>query len=233
MKNKYIKHLAAGTMALYLALAADGSAAWRKGSEAEPAGKQPAYAGAGMEKHGGDYMGEASGPEAWERMRAEEWDAVPEQPRRLAFADMIRHAVRTYGTGGAYGLPEEAVGSALAAIAARESAFNHRAVNKRTGDHGLMQLSPYARKKIGEWDKEGVVDIGIGSDSDWFDPYKSALAGTYWFGVLLGEAGGDMDKAIRAYNVGISRANAGRGYGYQRAVMKLMKRNSQQDVIRR
>lgn len=75
----------------------------------------------------------------------------------------------------------------LAAQAFKESRFNPRAVS-RYGAEGIMQLRPSTAKAL------GVTDP--------FDPRQNILAGAKYLRKQLDRFGGDLTKALAAYNVG-------------------------------
>ncbi len=218
MKNKYkTGGIGPSVMALYLALAPQVYAPPRSWHGGESPGSA---ATVNMEME--NVVGSRS---AWERMSAADWDKVPETRRKEAFLRMIDHSVDHYDVGHDEGLPKSLIKDVARSIAVKESGLDHRAVNPQTDDYGLMQLSPYARRKIEGWSSENAVDIRIKGNEDWFNPYTSAKAGVYWFSLMLEESEGDLNRAIRAYNVGIDRAKKGshRGFQYQRAVKSIMK----------
>lgn len=84
-----------------------------------------------------------------------------------------------------YGLPQ----GLLDAQVTQESGWNPNAVSG-AGAKGLMQFMPGTAK-----------DLGIHGDE--FDPMKSLEAGAKYMGSLLQRYGGDLQKALTAYNWGM------------------------------
>jgi soluble lytic murein transglycosylase-like protein len=127
----------------------------------------------------------------------------PNDPRSQAFSSMVNQAM---GEGeGAEGAPaalppaeiEQLVQSNAAtwqvdpalvrAVMANESGFNPKATSK-TGAQGLMQLEP-----------ETASSLGV---TDAYDPQQNVWGGTRYLRGLLDRFGGDLTKAIAAYNAG-------------------------------
>jgi len=94
-----------------------------------------------------------------------------------AFSELIDKAANTHGVDARL----------VAAVAARESAWNPLAVSAR-GACGLMQLMPATARTL------GVTDI--------FDPAQNVDAGARYLKSLLDTFGGDIDRALAAYNAG-------------------------------
>ncbi|QDX31941.1 lytic transglycosylase domain-containing protein [Dickeya poaceiphila] len=85
-----------------------------------------------------------------------------------------------------YGLPA----GLLKSVATVESGGNQYAVSG-AGAQGLFQLMPGTAR-----------DLGL-SGNDSFDPHKSAQAAAKYLNQLLSQTGGDLNKALAAYNWGI------------------------------
>ena len=160
------------------------------------------------------------GPEVWGSMDAEDWDRVPQPMRAMAVLGMIDCWERLYLPGEPYGLGARSVADRMQAIAMSESWFVHRAVSENADggeDIGIGQASAPSRSRIRVLHVRGLADFGL-ADDDYFDPWKATRALVFWFELLLVEAGGDLDLATRAYNVGMARARQGGGAAYLAAV---------------
>jgi len=161
-------------------------------------------------------------PRAWRTMRPEAWDEVPQPMRGLAFMRMIGWWVDYYDAGGAHGIDRAEVAAKARAILVAESYFEHRAVNTNrdgTMDIGLAQASIYAREVVRRWHRLGLADFGP-TDAELFDPLYGTRMLVFWFTLMLDEAEGDVALAVRAYNVGIAEARAGRGHDYLAEVVR-------------
>ena len=73
------------------------------------------------------------------------------------------------------------------AVMANESGFNPKATSK-TGAQGLMQLEP-----------DTATSLGV---NDAYDPEQNVWGGTRYLRGLLDRFGGDITKAVAAYNAG-------------------------------
>lgn len=91
----------------------------------------------------------------------------------------------------------------LSRIARVESGFDPRAVSA-TGDRGLLQLSPYIVRRYGIRDP--------------FDVDQNIAGGARLLREELDASGGDLNQAVRAYNVGRRRALQGAGAAYAERV---------------
>jgi soluble lytic murein transglycosylase-like protein len=78
----------------------------------------------------------------------------------------------------------------------KESAFRPCALSSR-GAQGLMQLMPAT-----------ASDLNV---SDPFDPKQNVLAGARYLKQLLNKYGGDLEKALGAYNAGPARVDGAGG----------------------
>ena len=148
-------------------------------------------------------------PDKWDAMTADDWDDVPQPMRTLAYRQMMAYWAGYYDVGRAYGLPPRLVSNTLSAIVMSESWFDHRAVGiNRDGsrDIGLGGASEYARRRLRELYDVGVVDVRL--EEEMYDnPWMSTRFVALWMFLMLDEAGGDLDLAVRAYHRGIADAN--------------------------
>ena len=165
-------------------------------------------------------------PRSWDRMGATDWDAVPQPVRTVAYRQMVSYWAGYYDVGGRYGLAPRLIADTLAAIVMSESWFEHRGVHvNRDGsrDIGLAAASDFARARLRALHADGVVDVEL-ADADYVNPWMATRFVALWMSLLLDEADGDLDVAIRAYNRGIGDAHDRRGTEYLETVRRRLTR---------
>jgi hypothetical protein len=161
-------------------------------------------------------------PEKWDDMTAADWDDVPQPMRTLAYRQMVAYWAGYYHVGADYGLPPRVVSNMLSAIVMSESWFDHRAVGtNRDGsrDIGLGGASDYARHRLRELHDQGFVDVRL-EDEMYANPWMATRFVALWMALMLDEAGGDLDLAVRAYHRGIAEADDQFGTHYLATVRR-------------
>lgn len=165
-------------------------------------------------------------PRQWDVMSASDWDLVPQPMRTIAYRQMVAFWSGYYDVGGKYGLPPRLVSDTLAAVVMSESWFDHRGtfINRNgTSDIGLAGASEFARQRLRELHRLGVVNVALG-DADYYDPWKATRFVAIWMALLLDETRGDLDMAVRAYNRGIANASDALGGEYLATVQRRLMR---------
>jgi hypothetical protein len=165
-------------------------------------------------------------PRRWDAMGARDWDLVPQPMRTVAYRQMVAYWTGYYDVGGRYDLPPRVVADTLAAIVMSESWFDHRGFFlNRDGskDIGLGGASDFARERTRQLHKVGLVDVDL-ADGDYYNPWLSTRFVAIWMSLLLDEAAGDLDLAVRAYNRGISNAPDALGTEYLETVHRRLTR---------
>ena len=117
---------------------------------------------AGLEAMLVEYRSVLMNPRVWDGMNVHDWDMVPQPVRTLAYRQMVAYWAGFYEVGDRYDLPANFVSDTLAAVVMAESWFEHRAVHRdRSGnvDIGLAQASEFARGRLRELHRRGVVDV--------------------------------------------------------------------------
>jgi hypothetical protein len=161
-------------------------------------------------------------PRQWDAMDVRDWDLVPQPMRIVAYRQMVAYWAGFYDVGGRYGLPPRLVADTLAAIVMSESWFDHRAFSmNRDGstDIGLAQASDFARERLRQLHRRGLVDVQF-AERDYYNPWAATRFVAIWVGLLLDEAAGDLDLAVRAYNRGIANASDPLGAVYFESVQR-------------
>lgn len=160
--------------------------------------------------------------DCWPVMTARDWDAVPQPIRAVAILGILEYWTRYYAVGELFEHDIVPMVHVVQAIVMSESWFEHRSLlvnHDGSQDIGLAGASAYARKIVEEWHAADRLDFVFAPD-DYFNPWHAGRFVAFWFDLMLQEADGDTDVAIRAYNQGISRAKAGHGDDYLAAVRR-------------
>lgn len=165
-------------------------------------------------------------PTAWDRMSVFDWDAVPQPIRWVAYRRMVAYWSGFYDVGGEFDLPPWLVSNTLSAIVISESWLDHRARSMNrdgTWDIGLAQASAYARERIRQLHVSGVVDVSL-TEADYDNPWMATRFVAMWMTLMLQESGGDLDRAVRAYNRGSGDAMDALGADYLAVVQRRLSR---------
>jgi hypothetical protein len=165
-------------------------------------------------------------PRAWDSMTTADWDGVPQPMRTIAYRQMVAYWAGYYDVGARYDLAPAVVADTLAAIVMSESWFTHRGqFTNRDGsrDIGLAGASAFARERLRQLYRHGHVDVNL-ADADYYNPWLATRFVAIWMLLLLDEAGGDLDVAVRAYNRGIVDAHDALGTEYLETVQRRLRR---------
>jgi hypothetical protein len=165
-------------------------------------------------------------PSTWDRMDATDWDLIPQPMRTVAYRQMMAYWSGFYRVGARYGLTPARVNETLTAIVMSESWFDHRGLHvNRDGsrDIGLAGASDFARERLRDLHRLGVVDVAF-ADDEYVNPWKATRFVAMWMALLLDEARGDLDLAVRAYNRGLFAANDAVGHEYLTMVHRRLRR---------
>jgi hypothetical protein len=165
-------------------------------------------------------------PAAWDTMQATDWDLVPQPIRTVAYRQMVAYWAGYYNVGADYALPPRTVAETLGAIVMSESWFDHRATATNTDgtrDIGLGGASEFARGRLRQLHAGGTVDADL-PDAAYFNPWMASRFVAIWMSLMLDEADGDLDLAVRAYHRGIVAANDSYGTTYLNIVHRRLSR---------
>lgn len=165
-------------------------------------------------------------PRVWDDMSPADWDVIPQPMRTVAYRQMCAYWAGYYRIAARHRLPPGSVADMLAAVVMSESWFDHRSTSiNRDGsrDIGLAQASDFARVRLRQLREKGVVDVSL-TDEEYYNPWMATRFVAVWMSLLLDEAGGDLDLAVRAYNRGIARARDDAGTVYRDTVRRRLER---------
>ena len=165
-------------------------------------------------------------PRIWDRMAAADWDRVPQPIRTIAYCEMVSYWAGLYDVGREYETPRRVLADTLAAIVMAESWFEHRGLHVNgdgSRDIGLGGASDFSLERLRELRARGRIDAAF-ADEAYGNPWIATRAIALWMSLMLDEAGGDLDLAVRAYHRGIGSATDSEGTAYLATVHRLRSR---------
>ena len=165
-------------------------------------------------------------PSTWDAMGPADWDLVPQPMRFVAYRQMVAYWAGYYDVGAKYEIAPGRIADTLSAIVMSESWFDHRGrfVNSDgTQDIGLGGASDFARNRLRQLHEDGTIDVGL-PDEAYFNPWMATRFVAIWMSLMLDEAAGDLELAVRAYHRGIANAHDRFGSLYFQAVQSRLTR---------
>lgn len=162
------------------------------------------------------YAGVLAGPSRWAAMDAHDWDEVPQPVRAMAFVAMARYWSEAYPVAAGFSVDRRLMGDTMAALVMVESWFDHRGTfTNPAGDRdiGVGAASEYCRTTLERLYQAERLGFLL-DEADYFNPWLATRAMAAWFDLMIVEAGGDLDLAVRAYHRGIAAARRGAAADY-------------------
>ena len=144
-------------------------------------------------------------PSAWDQMQSTDWDLVPQPIRPVAYREMVAYWTGFYHVGAKYKFAtatgcRDARRHCDVRVVVRPPRVvcqpgrhsRHRACRR----FGLRAESPSAVVHT------GTVDVAL-DDEAYFNPWMATRFVAIWMSLMLDEAGGNLELAVRAYHRGI------------------------------